>query len=40
MVAQLVYGVLESLAAGEAKGLPGTGLQPLLYRWYMTYVVM
>ena len=39
-VAQLAYGVLESSAAREAKGLPGTGLQPFLYHWYMTYVVM
>ena len=39
-VAQLASGVLKSLATGEAKGLPGMGSQPLLYRWYMTYMVM
>ena len=33
MVAQLAYGVLKSLVAEEAKGLPGTGLQPL-FRWF------
>ena len=33
------YGVLKSSATREAKGLPGTGLQPLLYCLYMMYMV-
>ena len=37
MVAQLASGVLKSPATGEAKGLPGTGLQlfiPLVHDVY------
>ena len=40
MVTQLASGVLKSLATGEAKGLARIGLQPLLYCWYMTCMVM
>ena len=40
MVTQLANGVLKSPAYGEAKGLPGTGVQPLLYCRYMMYTVM
>ena len=38
-VTQLAGGVLKSLATRETKGLPRTGMQPLLYRWYITYTV-
>ena len=34
------FGILRSPATGEAKGLPGMGLQPLLYCQYMMYAVM
>ena len=35
----LAVGVLMFSATGEAKGLPGNGVQPLLYCQKMTYVV-
>ena len=40
MVTQLASGVHKSPAYGEAKGLPRTGMQLLLYHWYMMYMVM
>ena len=34
-----LMGYLSSPESREAKGLPGTRVQPLLYRRYMTYMV-
>ena len=40
MVTHWLMGYLSSPESGEAKGLPRMGVEPLLYRWYMTYMVM